>query len=135
VSPAVLADVVLFLHAAFVAFVVLGFAAIVAGLAAGRPWARNPWLRGLHLAAIAVVCGEAWLGIVCPLTAWETALRTAAGGGGYASGFVADWVSRLLFWAAPAWVFTLAYTVFGALVALTWWRAPPRRAGRGPPTG
>jgi hypothetical protein len=125
-----LADAVLLLHALFVAFVVLGFAVILAGLARGRAWARSPWLRGLHLAAIGVVCLEAWLGVPCPLTVWESALRDDAGGG-YAAGFVADWVARLLYWQAPPWVFTLGYTLFGAGVAAAWWWAPPRTIGRG----
>lgn len=133
VSAGALADIVLFVHALFVGFVVVGFGVILAGLAAGRGWARNPWLRSLHLFAIAGVCLEAWAGVVCPLTTWESALREAAGDTGYESGFIADWLSRILFWQAPAWVFTLAYTLFGALVVLTWWWAPPRF--RKPPPG
>lgn len=121
-----LADVVLIIHALFVAFVVLGFVVILCGLVAGRAWARSPWLRSLHVAAIGVVCVEAWAGIVCPLTVWESALRRDEGGSGYAAGFIADWVSRLLYWDAPPWVFTVAYTTFGGLVALAWWWAPPR---------
>jgi hypothetical protein len=135
VDPVLLADGVLMLHALFVAFVVLGFVAILAGLAAGRDWARSPWLRGLHLGAIGVVCIEAWVGIACPLTVWEGALRRDAGGDGYGAGFIADWVSRLLYWDAPAWVFTLAYTVFGGLVALAWWWAPPRFRRHSPRSG
>jgi hypothetical protein len=125
-----LADVVLIVHALFVAFVVLGFVVILWGLGAGRDWARSPWLRGLHVAAIGVVCIEAWAGIACPLTVWESALRREGGGSGYATGFIADRVSRLLYWDAPPWVFTLAYTLFGGLVALAWWLAPPRRGRR-----
>jgi hypothetical protein len=120
------ADAVLVTHVAFVAFVVLGFLVFLAGAATGREWARSPWLRGLHLAAIVVVCLEAWFGIACPLTVWESALR-AGSGGGYTRGFVADWLGRLLYWEAPEWVFTVVYTAFGAAVAWLWWWAPPRR--------
>jgi hypothetical protein len=35
----------------------------------------------------------------------------------------------VLFYNAPSWVFTLIYSLFGALVAATWWRWPPRRGG------
>jgi uncharacterized membrane protein YeaQ/YmgE (transglycosylase-associated protein family) len=56
----------------------------------------------------------------------ENALRARAGQGGYAQGFIADWVHALLFWQAPLWAFSLIYTAFGAVVALTWWRYPPR---------
>ena len=45
-------------------------------------------------------------------------------------GFVADWLSRLLYYDAPAWVFTLAYSLFGGLVLATWWWFPPLRSRR-----
>jgi hypothetical protein len=118
-----LADAILVVHAAFVVFVVGGLAATWLGIALGWPYARNPWFRGLHLAAIAFVVLEAILGIVCPLTAWEDALR----GERTDAGFIQRWVHAWLFWRAPAWVFTTAYVAFGALVAATWWRWPPRR--------
>jgi hypothetical protein len=36
-------------------------------------------------------------------------------------------VRELIFYTAPGWVFTLIYTVFAGLVALTWFAYPPRR--------
>ena len=117
------ADLVLALHAAFVLFVVGGLAAVWIGEAMGRPWARNPWFRGLHLAAIAFVVVQSSLGYACPLTIWEDALR----GTGDAEGFIARRVRALLYWSAPAWAFTALYAAFGALVAWTWLRIPPRR--------
>jgi polyferredoxin len=122
-----LADAVLAIHAAFVLFVVAGLAATWIGLALGRPFARNPWFRGIHLAAIAFVVGEALLGDVCPLTAWEDALRGSSDG----KGFIQRWVHAWLFWDWPAWVFTTLYVAFGALVAGTWVGFPPSRRARG----
>lgn len=121
----------LLLHAAVVAFVVGGLMAVVLGGWRGWPWVRGPGFRLAHLAAIAVVVLQAWLGQECPLTTLENWLRARAGAAGYGSGFVAHWVSRLLYWEAPPWVFTLAYTVFGALVVLAWrtWPPRPRRPG------
>jgi hypothetical protein len=119
----VAADLVLAVHAAFVLFVVGGLAATWLGAAFGKAWARNPWFRGLHLAAIAFVVVQSVLGYTCPLTVWEDALR----GGGAAEGFIQRWVRALLYWSAPAWVFTAIYAAFGALVAWTWLRIPPRR--------
>jgi hypothetical protein len=123
----VAADLVLALHAAFVLFVVGGLAAIWVGEVLGRAWARNPWFRGLHLAAIAFVVVQSLLGYACPLTIWEDALRGESG----AEGFIARWIRAFLYWSAPAWVFTAAYAAFGALVAWTWQRIPPRRHRRG----
>jgi len=54
---------------------------------------------------------------------WEDALRGRA----HEAGFVQRWIHAWLFWSAPAWVFTTIYVAFGGLVALTWWRFPPRR--------
>jgi hypothetical protein len=129
-GPAVaglLADLVLAAHAAFVAFVVLGLVAILAGGVHGWAWVRGPGFRVLHLAAIAAVTLEAWTGIECPLTTWENTLRLRAGQGLYGTGFVADWLSRLIYHDAPAWLFTAAYTVFAALVVVAWRWVPPRR--------
>ena len=120
---AALADAVLVVHALFVAFVVGGLLATWVGLALGAGFARNPWFRGLHLAAIAFVVGETLLGMMCPLTVWEDALRGEAS----ERGFLQRWIHAWLFWNAPPWVFTAGYAAFGALVALTWWRFPPRR--------
>ena len=125
-----LADAVLLLHAAFVLFVVGGLAATWVGVAFDRPFAFNPWFRGLHLAAIAFVVVETLLGYMCPLTVWENALRGDTSGEGFMQRYIHAW----LFWRAPPWVFATAYVAFGALVAATWWKWPPRRR-RGPHPG
>lgn len=120
-----LADVVLVVHAAIAAFVVVGLVLIVAGNLLGWRWVNAAAFRLAHLAAIAVVVAEAWLGITCPLTTLEMALRARALEPVYGTSFIEHWVQRLLYYDAPAWVFTLAYTVFGALVVAAWWRYPP----------
>jgi polyferredoxin len=126
-DAAALADLVLAVHAAFVLFVVGGLVATWVGLALGRPFARNPWFRGIHLAAIAFVVAETLLGYVCPLTLWEDALRGASDG----KSFIQRWVHAWLFWDGPAWIFTTAYVAFAALVAATWLAFPPSRRARG----
>lgn len=126
VPYALLADAVLVLHVAIVLFVVGGLVLVAAGNALRWGWVNGIAFRAAHLAAIAFVVAESWCGVTCPLTTLESALRAAAGGHGYASdGFVAHWLQALLYWDAPAWVFTLAYTLFAALVVAAWWRWPP----------
>lgn len=120
------ADAVLFVHALFVAFVVLGLLAIYAGYALGWSWVRNPWFRLLHLLAIAVVVTQSWFKAICPLTTLEMTLRKRAGGATYPGSFVAHWIESLLYYDAPAWVFVAAYTAFGALVAASWYWMRPR---------
>lgn len=121
-----IADVVLVGHAAFVVFVVLGLVLVVAGGIRRWPWVRNPWFRWLHMIAIAVVVVQSWVGLVCPLTAVENWLRERASGPVYSGGFIEHWLQSLLYYTAPSWVFTLAYTVFGMLVVAAWWFFPPR---------
>jgi hypothetical protein len=124
-----LADAVAIVHAAYVAFVVIGFAAIVAGALAGARWARSFVLRAVHLGAILLVCVEAMIGAVCPLTTLENSLRFRAGVASYPGDFVGYWIDRLIFYNEPNWVFGLLYFVFAAAVALSWWRWPPRWPG------
>jgi hypothetical protein len=126
---ALLADAVLVLHAGIVLFVVGGLLLVLLGNWRGWPWVNRPWFRLAHLAAITVVVAESWLGLSCPLTTLEWWLRARAGVAPYETSFIAYWLQTLLFYAAPWWVFALAYTVFGALVAAAWWRFPPTWAG------
>jgi len=121
-----LADMVLLLHAVFIAFVVLGLALILIGGVLRWRWVRNRWFRLAHLAAIAAVVAQTWLGIQCPLTTLESYLRRRAGQPGYEMGFVADRVQRLIFFEADWWVFAVSYTVFGLLVLLSFWWVRPR---------
>jgi polyferredoxin len=120
---ALAADIILVVHFAFVLFVLGGLALIWIGYVAGWQWVRNLWFRALHLAAIVFVAGEALLGVMCPLTVWEDALRGAT----HDKGFVARWVHRLMFYSAPEWVFTALYVAFALVVAATLWWVPPRR--------
>ena len=125
----VLADAVLTLHFAVVLFVLGVALAVLLGGPAGWAWVRAPLLRWAHLAAIAVVVAQAWLGQACPLTVLENWLRRQARLGGYEKSFIEHWVQRWLYYDAPPWVFVLAYTAFGLLVVWLWRRWPPQ-AGR-----
>jgi len=121
-----LANLVLVLHFAFVLFVVGGLLLIVLGGWRQWAWVRKLWIRLLHVAATLFVIAESWLGVVCPLTSLEARFRTLAGQTTYDGDFIAYWVSQLMFFSAPPWVFTLCYSAFGALVILSWWRFPPK---------
>ncbi|MEM7708134.1 MAG: DUF2784 domain-containing protein [Pseudomonadota bacterium] len=124
------ADAILLVHALFVAFVVLGLVLILLGKGWRWRWVRNPWFRLAHLAAIAFVVVESWLGAVCPLTVWELALREKAGDSVYAGAFIAHWLEAVLYYRAPPWVFITVYTAFGGLVIASWFWVPPRRLRR-----
>lgn len=74
-----LADVVVTIHLAYVAYVIVGQILIVIAAPFRWQWARNPWFRLTHLLAIAIVAYEAIMGIRCPLTVWEEQFRELAG--------------------------------------------------------
>lgn len=120
-----LADLILIAHFAFVLFVVGGLALTWIGAVTGWRWVRNRWFRSAHLAAIFLVAAESLLGMVCPLTVWEDALRGARDD----TSFIARWIHRLLFYDFPEWGFTAAYFLFALAAALTFWLVPPRRRG------
>jgi len=126
-----LADLILVVHTAFVGFVVLGLPMILVGGALKWRWVGDRWFRGAHLAAIVFVVLQQWAGFRCPLTTWENRLRDAAGQSGYPEGFVAYWLHDILFFDLPRPVFTICYTIFGALVLLSLWWVPVRWRGRG----
>jgi len=121
------ADAVVVVHGAYVLTIVLGLVLILVGRFRGWQWIRNFWFRTVHLAMIAIVVLESWLGITCPLTTWEQQLRVAAGEATYQGDFIANLVHRALFAycnSAP-WMFTACYTAFGAAVAAAFVLAPP----------
>ncbi len=117
-----IANAVLIVHVLFVAFVVGGLTFVWLGAGLGWKAARNLRFRVLHLAAMLFVALESLAGIACPLTVWEDRLRE----GGDSRDFVARWLHRALYYDFPAWVFTVAYLVFAAVVVLTYFLIPPQ---------
>ncbi|MDQ3286915.1 MAG: DUF2784 domain-containing protein [Pseudomonadota bacterium] len=130
---ATMADAVLAIHVGVVAFVVLGEVLFLIGGWLRWRWVRRFSIRITHLLLMAFVAAQTWLGALCPLTVWEQSLRTRAGQDGFSGSFVEHWLSRLIFFEAPWWVFVAAYTGFAVLVLLTWRWVPPvrRRPVRG----
>lgn len=119
------ADTILLIHVLFVVFTIFGLLLIFAGKAFSWSWVRNPWFRLAHLIGIGVVVLQSWLGVICPLTVWEMALRLRAGDTVYAGSFISHWLQALLYYQAPEWVFVVCYTTFGALVLASWYWVRP----------
>jgi hypothetical protein len=99
----VLADLVVGMHALFVAFVVLG------GLLALR-W---PWIAAAHLPAAVWGALIELRGWVCPLTPLEKSLRAAAGDAGYQGGFIEHYLLPVLY---PAGLTRDVQLTLGSLV-------------------
>jgi hypothetical protein len=120
----ILADAVLVLHLAFIAFAVLG------GLLVRR-W---PWVAWLHLPAAVWAAGIAFLGAICPLTPLENRLRAMGGEAGFSGGFVEHYLTALIY---PEGLTRFVQVALGAFVLavnvaayLSVWRSRPR--GRSP---
>ena len=123
-----LADVVVFVHLAFIAFVLLG------GLLVMR-WRKVAWVH-LPVAAYGAAI-EIWRWI-CPLTPLENELRHRGGEAGYAGGFVPHYVLPVLYpaklppaapWVLAGIVLVLNVGLYAAVVVR--WRREKR--GRGTP--
>jgi hypothetical protein len=121
-----LADAIVVVHMSIMLFITAGLPLIYVGVARRWAWVREWRWRALHLGAIAFVAAESLVGIVCPLTLWEDAVR----GRQSQEGFIERWVDSILFYDLPTWVFTVAYTIFAVLVAATWFLVPPIRRSR-----
>jgi Protein of Unknown function (DUF2784) len=98
-----LADAVVLAHLGFIAFVAIG------GVLAWR-W---PWLVWLHLPAAGYAFAIVTVGFSCPLTPLEKHLRHLAGQAGYPGGFVAHYLSGIVY---PGRLIGLARAVVVALV-------------------
>ena len=101
-----LADTVLILHAVLVLFVVGGLILLIIGNLLKWRWVNSLWFRLVHLATIAFIAAEAWLGLVCPLTTLEMWLRLKAKADTYEGRFNEHRLQALLIWQAPTWVLT-----------------------------
>jgi len=129
-SYAALADLVVAVHAAYVAFVVGGLGVVVLGAALGWGWIRNRWFRLLHLAAIVLVALEALADVPCPLTVWEMQLRSLAGQDVTEATFMGRCLHELIFFDFAPWVFTVTYVAFALVVLATLFLVPPRLGGQ-----
>jgi len=116
-----LADILLIIHSLFVLFVVGSLPVIWIGAWLEWNFVRDLRFRLAHLAAILFVAGESLIGMVCPLTEWEDALRGTKTDGS----FIQRWLHHLLFYDLPEAAFTTIYLLFALLVAATFRLVPP----------
>jgi len=103
VPYALLADLLLLAHGAFVLFVIAG------GLLVLR-WPRVAWA---HLPAALWGAGIEFTGRICPLTPIENAWRHAAGEAAYQGGFIEHYVTAVLY---PGGLTRATQLVLGVIV-------------------
>jgi len=115
----ILADAVLLVHFAFIAFVVAGGLLVL----------RRPRVAWIHLPAVVWGVLIELFGWICPLTPLEVALRRHAGGLGYETGFLEHYLISLIY---PAGLtrgiqFALAAGVIAINVLVYGWVVRRRR--------
>ena len=129
---ALLADLSVIVHLAYVAFVIAGTVLVLTGALLRWRWIRNPVFRVVHLLAITVVAVQAAVGVICPLTEWETALRRRAGQQVEADiSFVGRLVRDVLYSDVSPRALTITYVIFALLVFATLLIVPLRWRRRG----
>jgi hypothetical protein len=122
---ALFADLILFIHIVYAAFVLGGLLAVPLGARLGWRWVRISAFRRAHVACTAVVAVEALIGVTCPLTWVEHLLLVASGTAGYDRSFVGHLLYQLLYYDAPLWMFTVAYVALAIAVTLLYYYIPP----------
>jgi hypothetical protein len=124
---ALLADLVLALHLAVIAFNVFGLIAVPLGAWRGWAFVRVFWWRALHLVSLAVVALQAALGEACFLTVWQREFEGEAGETASTRPMIQAWIESLIFWPLPFAVFAVAYATVLAYAIFLWIRVRPRR--------
>jgi len=120
-TAAVLADLVVLLHLAFILFVVFGGLLVL----------RRRRLMWLHLPVVVWGAAIEFVGWVCPLTPLENRLRAAAGEAGYSGGCIEHYLIPLIY---PEGLTRELQWLLGALVllvnALVYWRVLQSDTGK-----
>ena len=119
------ADGVLIAHVGVAVFLVAGQIAIMWGGLTRSGWVRDPVFRVGHLALMAFIAGEAWLGVTCPLTTLEMALREWAHQPAWDISTAEAWLRPVLFFSAPHWAFMAAHTTAVFAIVATLVAVPP----------
>lgn len=127
------ANIITVFHFLIVAVAVGAVPVFAVGLLTGCGWARNFWLRLMHLLFIAFVVGETAIGQECPLTTWEREYRWADGADLHevdkepCLARLAHNITFLQFIGSMTIEEMLPYYVtFGLIVLLLWLLGPPR---------
>ncbi len=102
----IIADIVVWIHLAFVIFVVAGAVLVI--------WWRR--MVGLHLPAVFWAIWIEFSGKLCPLTPLENWLRIRAGQGGYRGSFVEHYLMTVLY---PVGLTRNIQILIGLLVIIT----------------
>src|SRR5438105_15672987 len=96
------ADLIVAIHILYIMVVVVGLGLILIGLRRKWNWIRKPWFRVSHLVAILIVVFEVVFDRNCPLSVWDSQLRSLAGQSGSETTFIDRLLWFILFADAPS---------------------------------
>ena len=117
----VAATAIFWAHVAVIAFNVFGLIAIPLGARRAWRFVRIFWWRALHLGALALVALQAVLE-----QRFGKAIFSRAGESGSNEPMIQKWISRIIFWPFPLWVFAVLYVGVCIYTLLLWRLVPPQ---------
>jgi Protein of Unknown function (DUF2784) len=120
------AELIFWLHITIIGFNVFGLVVVPLGAWRGWSFVRIFWWRALHLLMLIAVAVQAALGRACFLTIWEDELMTRSGESTTHTPLIQGWLSELIFWPLPLWVFAALYIAIFIYAVALWRLVPPR---------
>lgn len=118
----ILADIILLIHFAIAFFIVCGFFFPIP-YKLNWNFAKNYYVRLIHILLITVVFIETLIGIICPLTIFENLLRSSYD----TKSFISKWFGSLLFWDISINYFILIYFICFLWTLFIWFYYPPNK--------
>ena len=117
----IIADLILIVHFAIVAFITLGFFFIPIGYKFKWHLTYNKRLRFTHLTLMGLITTESLIGLTCPLTTIEKVLRNNF----HSKSFIDYWISKIIYWEIPSIFFMFIYSLCFFYTFLLWKIYPP----------
>ena len=117
-----LADLILIIHFAVVLFIIFGFCFPIFYKFKFN-FAKNYYIRIIHISLITIVLVETLAGVICPLTIIENLLRNST----QSESLIAKLLRDLLFWDFSISYFLLIYFVCFSWTVFIWFFFPPNK--------
>lgn len=117
-----LADLILIIHFAVVLFIIFGFCFPIFYKFKFN-FAKNYYIRIIHISLITIVLVETLAGVICPLTIIENLLRNST----QSESLIAKLLRDLLFWDFSISYFLFIYFVCFSWTVFIWFFFPPNK--------
>ena len=117
-----LADLILIIHFAVVLFIIFGFFFPIFYKFKFN-FAKNYYIRIIHISLITIVLVETLAGVICPLTIIENLLRNST----QSESLIAKLLRDLLFWDFSISYFLFIYFICFSWTVFIWFFFPPNK--------